>query len=98
MVKYLGDGTDQLCYKYLNGLDTPCEKGCRMSEVIKDGKVARWQHSFADGKSCEVVAAPYVDADGAVCQLTIFRNIASGNKPSGKRQDENGFSWLSLKL
>lgn len=98
MAKYLSDGTGQLCYKYLNNLDAPCEKGCRMPGVINEGKIARWEHSFADGNTYEVVAAPYVDADGAVCQLTIFRNIALGKKSSGKRWNENGFSWLSLKL
>ena len=98
MINYLGDGTGQLCYKYLNNFDAPCKKGCRMLDVINNGEVARWEYSFANGKTCEVVAAPYVDADGAVCQLTIFRNIAPGKKSSGKRKNENGFSWLSLKL
>ncbi|MCJ7763537.1 MAG: PAS domain-containing protein [Dehalococcoidales bacterium] len=98
MAKYLGDSTGQLCYKYLNNLGAPCEKGCRMPDVISKGKIARWEHIFADGKTCEIVAAPYVDADGAVCQLTIFKNIAPGKKSGGKHQNENGFSWLSPKL
>jgi PAS domain-containing protein len=98
MVKYLGDGNGQPCYKYLNDLDAPCGEGCRMLEVTKDGKVAHWEHSLADGKTCEAVAVPYVDADGAVCQLTIFRDIAPSKKTRGKCQDKNRFSWLSLKL
>jgi PAS domain-containing protein len=98
MARYLGEGNNQLCYKYLNSLDAPCEKECHMPDVIKCGKVARWEHSFSDSKTCDVVAAPYVDVDGAVCQLTIFKNNMPGKKPSGKRQNENGFSWLSLKL
>lgn len=98
MVRYLGDGNGQPCYKYLYDLDAPCKKGCHMHEVIKGGGVARWEHSFENGKTCEVVAIPYVDADGEICQLTIFKCIAPYKKPSGKRQNDNGFSWLSLKL
>ena len=97
MAKYLGDGTGQLCHKYLYNLDAPCQKICKMPEVIERRQIARWEYSFADGKTCEVIATPYVDADGAVCQLTIFRGIAPGKKPGGG-QNENGFSWLSLKL
>jgi len=98
MAKYLGDGTGQLCYKYLYDLDAPCPKVCKMPEVVEKRQVAQWEHSFADGRTCEVVAAPYVDADGVVCQLTIFRGIAQDKKPGGGHQGENGFSWLSLKL
>jgi PAS domain-containing protein len=72
MVKYLGDGTGSLCYKYLHNLDAPCQNGCQRLSVINKGKIARWQYSFSDGRSCEVVAAPYIDADGVLCQLTIL--------------------------
>jgi len=98
MVRYLGDGTGSLCYKHLHNLDAPCRKGCKMLSVIKNQKTVKWEYSFPDGRICEVVAAPYVDTDGVVCQLTIFRDITLRKKSSGTHQTKEGFSWLSLKL
>ncbi|MCK4723467.1 MAG: hypothetical protein KAT75_09185, partial [Dehalococcoidia bacterium] len=35
----------------------------------------RWEYNFPDGRTYEVVASPFVDSDGEVCQLASFRNI-----------------------
>jgi PAS domain-containing protein len=80
MVEYLGDGTGSLCYKYLHNYESPCQNGCQMLSVINNVKIARWQYSFPDGKTCEVVAVPYVDADGVVCQLTILYRFCPAQK------------------
>ena len=75
MLKEFGDGVGSPCYKHLHNLDAPCEKDCLIPDVINSKKVAKWECKFADGRIYEVVAAPYVDTDGIVCQLSIFRNI-----------------------
>ncbi len=80
MVKSFGDGTGSLCYKYLHNLDDPCQKGCQMLSVINNRKTAKWQYSFSDGKTCEVVAAPYFNADGVLCQLTILYRFCPAQK------------------
>ena len=44
-------------------------------DVINNGNIGKWKYSFPDGKTYEVVAAPYVDTDGTVCQTSVFRDI-----------------------
>jgi len=75
MVDALGDGTGLTCYKHLRNLDVPCQQECHIPDVINNGEIGKWQCSFPDGKTYEVVAAPYVDTDGTVCQISIFRDI-----------------------
>ena len=75
MIREFGEGVGYPCYKHLHNLDAPCEKDCRIPDVINSKKVEKWECKFADGRIYEVVAAPYVDTDGIVCQLSIFRNI-----------------------
>ncbi len=80
MVKNFGEGTGSPCYRQLHHLDSPCEQDCRILDVISKGKIEKWACDFPDGRTYEVVAAPYVDSDGTVCQLSIFRAVS----PSGK--------------
>ena len=74
MVRDRGEGVGRHCYEYLYQLDKPCHQICRLPDVI-GGKVEKWEYNLPDGKTYEVVVSPYVDSDGAVCQLTILRNI-----------------------
>lgn len=80
MVNDFGDGTGYPCYKHLHNLDAPCEQDCKIPDVINKGEIGKWECSFPDGRTYEIVAAPYVDADGVVCQLSIFRNITQRKK------------------
>lgn len=80
MVQYFGDGTGVTCYKHLRNLDAPCEQECHIPAVINNEEVGKWECGFPDGKTFEVVAAPYVDTDGTVCQISIFRDIVPRKK------------------
>jgi PAS domain-containing protein len=80
MVNALGEGTGLPCYKHLRNLDTPCQQGCRVPDVINRKEIEKWECSFPAGKTYEVVAAPYVDSDGTVCQISIFRDITPRQK------------------
>ena len=80
MVKDFGEGTGLTCYKHLRNLDAPCEQECKILDVINDEEIRKWECSFPDGRTYEVVAAPYVDSDGVVCQLSMFRNITHRKK------------------
>ena len=79
MVREFGEGTGSPCYKYLHGFDTPCDQSCKLPNVM-DGKIERWEYTFPNGRTYEVVASPYVDSDGTVCQLATFRNITQHKK------------------
>jgi len=80
MVKDFGDGTGLTCYKHLQKVDAPCKQDCKILDVINNGEVRKWECKFPDGRIYEIVAAPYVDNDGTVCQLSIFRNITQRKK------------------
>jgi len=80
MVNNFGDGTGLPCYKHFFNLDVPCGRNCRITDVINQGRVYRWECGPPDHKAFEVVSAPYVDSDGTVCQLSVFRNITQLKK------------------
>jgi hypothetical protein len=46
-----------------------------------NGQVEQWQYTFSNGKTFELLASPYVDADGVVCQLATYRDITNRVKP-----------------
>ena len=74
MVREFGRGTGSCCYEYLHNFDSPCDEICRLPVVI-GGAVERWEYTFPDGRTYEVLASPFVDSDGVTCQLSILRNI-----------------------
>ncbi len=74
MKKTFGETDGLPCYKYIYHFLEPCDKQCRLQEVIK-GKIARWEYSFPDGSIFEVEASPYIDSDGVTCQLATYRDI-----------------------
>lgn len=76
MEKNFGKGIDSYCYKYLRNLDNTCGEICKLPEIIK-GKVDKWEYKFPDGRIYEIIASPYTDSDGAVCQLAIYRDITN---------------------
>lgn len=74
MVKEFGEGIGSHCYEYLYNFDYPCDRICKLSSIV-EGKTERWEYTFPDGRTFEVVASPFVDSNGEVCQLATFRNI-----------------------
>jgi len=74
MRRNFGEGSGSFCYEYLQNLDRPCKAICKLPNVVQ-GTVERWLYRLLDGRTCEVVSSPYVDADGTVCQLSVFRDV-----------------------
>ena len=74
MAKEFGKGMGLRCHEYLHNFDDPCGQICRLPDVIK-GKTHSWEYTLPNGKTYEVVASPFVDSDGTVCQIATFRNI-----------------------
>ena len=75
MLEAFGEGTGRTCYEHLQKVDAPCKRNCKILDVINNKEIGKWECSFPSGRTYEVVAAPYVDTDGAVCQISIFRDI-----------------------
>ncbi len=75
MVDAFGEGTGLPCYKLLRDIDAPCQQECHIPDVIHDKHIRKWECSFPSGKTYEILAAPYVDSDETVCQISIFRDI-----------------------
>ena len=74
MMKKFGEGQGMFCYHYLYKAEKPCEEICRLNEVIS-GSVVRWKYEFPDGSKYEIVASPFTDSDGQICQLATFRSV-----------------------
>jgi len=79
MVRDFGKGIGSYCYEYLHKFDYPCQQICKLPNVI-NGTIERWEYNFPDGRTYEVLASPYIDSDGTVCQLATFRNITQRKK------------------
>ncbi len=84
MVRDFGEGIGSFCYECLHGLSKPCPEICQLPNVIK-GDIARWEYEFPDERTYEVQASPYRDSDGAICQLTTFRNTTPREKAQTKQ-------------
>ena len=72
MIRDFGEGTGSYCYEHLRGLDAPCRQICKLSDIIS-GAVETGEYTFSDGRTYRVLASPFIDTDGAVCQLAIFK-------------------------
>jgi len=75
MIRDFGEGIGSTCYKLFRSSESPCTPVCKLPEVI-GGKVERWEYEFPDGRTCEMLASPYLDSDGAFCLIAIFREVA----------------------
>ena len=71
------------CYQYLRGLDGPCADICKLPEVMH-GAVTHCEYELPNGRIYDVLASPYVDSDGVVCQLSSFRDVTERRK-NGKQ-------------
>ncbi|MHB8084866.1 MAG: PAS domain-containing sensor histidine kinase [Dehalococcoidia bacterium] len=74
MRREFGEGIGSYCYEYIYKLDAACKQICKLASVI-NGATERWDYTFTDGRTFDVIATPFLDSDGEVCQLTTYRNI-----------------------
>jgi hypothetical protein len=81
MVKDFGKGINVPCYKLLHNRESPCERNCGIQDIVnRKREIARWECALADGRTFSVGAVPYVDLDGTVCQISVFRNVSARDK------------------
>lgn len=74
MIRWFGEGKDRYCYTHLAQSESPCRDICHLQTVVS-GETTRWEYPRGEGKIFEVIASPFVDADGEICQLATLRNI-----------------------
>jgi signal transduction histidine kinase len=74
MVRDFGNGIGARCYQHLYSFNEPCGDICKLPDVIK-GSTGRWDYTFADGRTYDMIAAPFADSDGSSCMLATFRNV-----------------------
>ncbi len=79
MVREFGEGTGSYCYEHVYSFDDQCDQICKLPNVT-GGATERREYTFPDGRTYEVIASPFVDADEEVCQLATFRNITQRKK------------------
>jgi PAS domain-containing protein len=77
MRREFGVSVGSMCYRSMYEFNGPCPDICRLPQVIR-GSAESWQYIFPNGRSYEVVALPYTDKDGAVCQLATYRDVSAG--------------------
>ncbi|MCX6013347.1 MAG: PAS domain-containing sensor histidine kinase, partial [Chloroflexi bacterium] len=74
MVRQFGDGVGMYCYKYLHGFNEPCRNKCRLPSVLK-GSTERFEYTFKNGITYELIASPFADSDQEPCILETYINI-----------------------
>ncbi len=74
MVRDFGNGIGARCYQHLYGFNEPCNEICKLPEVVR-GSTGRWDYTFADGRTYDMMAAPFADSDESPCMLATFRNV-----------------------
>ncbi len=84
-----GEVVGSPCYESLQVFDEPCRQSCKLPSVLA-GKIERWEYGLPDGRTYEVLASPYRDTDGVVCQLTIFTNTTQCKNAKANSQDSTG--------
>ena len=79
MEREFGKGIGTYCYQYLYKSDVWCKENCRLIKVIR-GATERMEYTVSGGRTYDVIASPFTDSDGQICQLAIFRNITQRKK------------------
>ena len=74
MARDFGSGIGAYCYEHLYSFKEPCNEVCRLPDVIK-GSTERWEYTFTDGRTYDMIASPFADSDESPCMLATFRNV-----------------------
>ncbi len=74
MVQWFGDQTGRICYESVMNSSAPCPF-CRLSDVIDESEIVRYEPTAPDGRTFSIVAAPLKDKDGSVSKMEIIQDI-----------------------
>ncbi|MFH0822143.1 MAG: PAS domain S-box protein, partial [Pseudomonadota bacterium] len=74
MVGWFGDHTGKVCYESIGRSSAMCPY-CRLTEVIDESQVVRYQPTTPDGRTFSVVAAPVTEIDGSIAKMELIADI-----------------------
>jgi PAS domain S-box-containing protein len=83
-----GDSRGKKCYSSYLGLKNPCEF-CPMEEALKYNRIERFELDTADGKSYELISAPYPNQDGTIDKVAEVVIDITDRKQAGKKLKES---------
>jgi len=94
-----GDCREKNCYSSYMSLENPCEF-CPMEEALKYNRVERIELIAADGRSYELISAPYPNRDGTIDKVAeVVIDITERKQAEMKlRESEERYKNLSNEL
>ena len=95
MVDWFGDNINNTCYHTLAGKEDLCSY-CKISEVIEQKKIIRYESTLLDNRIFEIVATPLNNSDGTVSKLEVLRDIT--RRKRDEQALEESREQLSLAL
>jgi len=82
-----GDFRGKNCFRNYMGLEIPCEF-CPMEEALRDNKVEHVELKAADGRSYELISAPFPNPDGTVNKVAeVVIDITERKKTEQKLKE-----------
>ncbi|MFX1364781.1 MAG: PAS domain S-box protein [Promethearchaeota archaeon] len=91
-----GKSKENICYESYLDLEKPCET-CPMEEALKYNRVERTKLDTADGKTYELISAPYPNQDGSIDKVAeVIIDITERTKIEQKlRESEEKFRTIA---
>ncbi len=90
-----GDLRGKNCYKSYMGLKEPCEF-CPMEEALKHNKVERTELGATDGRTYELISAPYPNQDGSIDKVAEIVIDITNRKQAKQKLKESEEKYRGL--
>lgn len=84
LIEWFGDRRGTSCFGAIMGQESPCSN-CKLSDVVEQGKKARYCPTMADGRTFEIVATPITNSDGSISKMEIIREITEQKAQEERR-------------
>jgi len=83
LIKGFGPYDGRKCYNYFHDFNDICP-WCKNQEVFQ-GKTVRWEwYSSKDQKTYDLIDSPFINPDGSLSKLEIFRDITERKEANDK--------------
>lgn len=95
LIERFGANNRKSCYLSYMGLEKPCES-CPMEEALKYNRVERTELNIPNGRSYEIISAPYPNQDGSIDKVAeVVIDITERKKVEEKlRESEEKYRNL----
>lgn len=86
MVAAFGDAVGKICYQGVGGSTAPCSY-CELRNVIGRHDRVHYTSAHTDGRHFDIIAQPYLDADGTLCNLEIIQDVTARHRAEQQLRD-----------